>query len=274
MNILENIIAEKKREVEEKSSLFPVKLLEKSAYFNSPVVSMKKYLTRKDKSGIIGEIKRKSPSKGMLNKYVSVEKTSIGYMQAGCSALSVLTDEKFFGGKNEDLTTARQFNYCPILRKDFLINEYQIIEARSIGADAILLIAAVLSKEEIQRLSLFAKSLGLEIILEIHSEAELNKISDHVDIVGVNNRNLETFETNLSTSTALLPLIPSEFLKISESGIHSPEDAYKLKDAGFDGLLIGEQFMRSSNPGQVCAKFIQQLNLLYAGESLRAENTV
>ena len=137
MNILEKIVEQKKKEMAERKSLYPVKLLEQSIFFASPTVSLKKYVQRKDLSGIIAELKRKSPSKGAINPYVSIERTSIGYMQAGASALSILTDKEFFGGSNEDLMVARKFNYCPILRKDFTIDEYQIVEAKSIGADAI-----------------------------------------------------------------------------------------------------------------------------------------
>src|SRR6185369_14773416 len=153
MNILDQIITHKRKEVEERKSLYPVKLLEKTIYFNSPAISLKKYLLRENKAGIIAEFKRKSPSKGMINQYAPVERTSIGYMQAGASALSILTDTEFFGGKNEDLALARKFNYCPILRKDFVIDEYQIIEAKSIGADAILLLANVLDAKKINSFS-------------------------------------------------------------------------------------------------------------------------
>src|SRR5580700_3378362 len=156
MNILDEIIANKKKEVEERKSLYPVKLLEKSIFFTSPVVSLKKYLLRDDKEGIIAEIKRRSPSKGVLNQHISIEKISIGYMQGGASALSVLTDTKFFGGTNEDLIIARKFNYCPILRKDFTIDEYQIIEARYIGADAILLLANVLTPAQVEAFTTLA----------------------------------------------------------------------------------------------------------------------
>ena len=145
MTILEQIIEHKRKEVVQRKELYPIKLLEKSIYFSSPTVSLKQYLVREDKIGIIAEIKRRSPSLGMINAYVDVERTSIGYMQAGASAISVLTDQTFFAGKNEDLTIARKFNYCPILRKDFTVDEYQIIEAKSIGADAILLLANVLT---------------------------------------------------------------------------------------------------------------------------------
>jgi len=262
MNILEEIVANKKIEVAERKALYPIKLLEKSCYFESPVVSLKKYLLREDKSGIIAEIKRKSPSKGMINKYVSIEKTSIGYMQAGASALSILTDQTFFGGKNDDLTIARKYNYCPILRKDFIIDEYQVIEARSIGADAILLIAAILSKERVKELACCAASLGLEVLMEVHDRIELDCLNPSVDIVGVNNRNLKNFETDMQHSIDLVSLIPDEFLKISESGISSPEIAAQLKQVGFDGFLIGEQFMKDSRPEEACSHFIKQLRKL------------
>src|SRR5258706_9468267 len=170
MNILDQILAHKRKEVDERKGLYPVKLLEQSIYFATPAVSLKKYLLRDDKVGIIAEIKRKSPSKGIINEHVSIERTSIGYMQAGASALSILTDTEFFGGKNEDLTLARKFNYCPILRKDFTIDEYQIIEAKSIGADIILLLANVLSPEQIKAFSMLGHSLGLEILLEVRDK--------------------------------------------------------------------------------------------------------
>ncbi|MEM7299120.1 MAG: indole-3-glycerol phosphate synthase TrpC, partial [Bacteroidota bacterium] len=173
MNILEEIVANKRKEVNAQKELYPIKLLEKSTYFEGQPVSLKKYIRREDKSGIIAEIKRKSPSKGLINKHVSVERTSIGYMQAGASGLSVLTDNQYFGGTAEDLKVARSFNFCPILRKDFMIDEYQVLEAKSIGADVILLIASVLDKEEIEKLGGLAQSLGMEVLLEVHGEEEL-----------------------------------------------------------------------------------------------------
>ncbi|HEY0029858.1 MAG TPA: indole-3-glycerol phosphate synthase TrpC [Bacteroidia bacterium] len=259
MTILDQIIAQKKKEVAERKSLYPVKLLERSTYFASPAVSFKKYLLRKDKMGIIAEFKRKSPSRGMINKYADVERTSIGYMQAGANALSVLTDTEFFGGKNEDLTIARKFNYCPILRKDFIIDEYQIIEARSIGADVILLLANVLNAAEIKRMAQFARSLGLEVLLEIRDESELSAINEFVDAVGVNNRNLKDFTVNVSQSFDLANKIPTEFIKISESGLDTVKIVHELKDAGFKGFLMGETFMKSSRPEVACANFIKEL---------------
>ncbi len=260
MNILDEIIAHKHKEVAEKKSFFPTKLLEQSLYFESKTISLKKYILREDKSGIIAEIKRKSPSKGVINAHVDVERTSIGYMQAGASALSVLTDENYFGGKNEDLTKARKYNFCPILRKDFIVDEYQIIEAKSIGADAILLIAAALSPEQIKSLGAKAKSLGLEVLLEVHNEDELNTtINENVDLVGVNNRDLKTFNVDIQTSIGLAPKIANDFVKVSESGISDPQTIAELKRHGFNGFLIGERFMASGRPEKSCARFIENL---------------
>ena len=266
-NILDNIIAHKQKEVADKSSLIPVKLLEQSTYFASKTVSMKQNIIDPEKSGIIAEFKRKSPSKGLINGAVSPEKVSIGYMQAGASALSILTDSEFFGGSNQDLQIARKFNFCPILRKDFVIEEYQIIEAKSIGADAILLIAAALSPEKLKSLALFAKSLGLEVLLEVHNQLELEtSLCDEVDLVGVNNRNLKTFEVNIETSLTLVEKIPDNFLKISESGISSPESLLKLRNAGFDGFLIGENFMKTSRPEQAAYNFIRDFRRMLQGQ--------
>jgi indole-3-glycerol phosphate synthase len=263
MNILEKIVEQKKGEVAERKSLYPVKLLEQSIFFPSPAVSLKKYVLRKDKSGIIAEIKRKSPSKGIINQYVSIERTSIGYMQAGASALSILTDKEFFGGSSDDLVVARKFNYCPILRKDFTIDEYQIIEAKSIGADAILLIAAVLEPELVRTMTSLAHSLGLEVLLEVHSAEELypHLFSD-VDLIGVNNRDLKSFEVSLDVSKRLAEMIPDEVVKVSESGISSPETIVELRKFGFSGFLIGENFMKTARPEQAAKEFILKLNSL------------
>lgn len=262
MNILDEIIMHKRAEVSEKKALVPIKLLEKSIYFHSPVVSLSAYITRPDKWGIIAEFKRKSPSKGLINPYASVEEVTIGYMMAGASALSVLTDEAFFGGKNEDLITARKFNYCPILRKDFIVEEYQIIEARSIGADAILLIAEVLSKQEIKTLAGTARHLGLEVLMELHGEEEIDKICDEINVVGVNNRNLKSFHTGITTSEQLFAQLPRDKVRISESGLDNPETVIHLRRLGYQGFLIGEYFMKQADPAKRCAQFIQSLQRL------------
>ena len=261
MNTLDKIIADKRLYVKEKQELVPVKLLEKSIYYTSKTVSLKEYILRKDKHGIIAEIKKRSPSKGNINLYVDIEKTSIGYMQAGASAISVLTDTPYFGGKNEDLTLVRKFNFCPILRKDFIIDEYQIIEARSIGADAILLIASVLSADEIKDFTCLAHSLGLEVLLEIHSKEEVDKISEYNSIVGINNRNLGSLSIDMQNSNLLLPYIKGVEVKISESGINCPEDVLELRSLGFNGFLIGSLFMKSSRPHLAFKEFMAELNL-------------
>ena len=260
-DILAEIVAFKKKETLERKSLFPVKLLESSVYFSARPVSMVSYLSRKDSQGIIAEFKRRSPSKGAINPHAQVERTSIGYMMAGASALSILTDSHFFGGQNGDLTTARSFNYCPILRKDFILDEYQVLEARSIGADVILLIAAILSKEECNSLARLAGSLGMEVLLEIHDKNELNHINGAINLVGVNNRDLKTFETDLHISEQLAPELPNELLKIAESGIRTPADVMRLRKAGYSGFLMGEQFMKHARPELACSDFIRDLKI-------------
>lgn len=263
MNILDEIIAQKHKEVAERRELYPTKLLEKSLYFETGCLSMERYLLRPDKSGIIAEIKRKSPSKGDINPYVSVERTSIGYMQAGASALSILTDTNYFGGRNEDLATARKYNYCPILRKDFMVDEYQVVEAKSIGADAILLIAAALPAKRVQELGAFARSFGLEVLLEVHSLEELQEsFCDVVTMVGVNNRNLKTFKTDVGLSFELADHIPAGVTKVSESGLSEPKTLIELQEAGYNGFLIGETFMQHGRPERAAADFIKQLRLL------------
>jgi indole-3-glycerol phosphate synthase len=260
MNILDEIVAHKRKETEERKSLYPVRLLEQSIYFATPCVSMRHYVRRPDKSGIIAEIKRKSPSKGVINAHVSVERVSIGYMQAGASAISVLTDQKYFGGSNEDLTTARKFNFCPILRKDFTADEYQILEAKSIGADVILLIAAALDAASLKSLTTFAHSLGLEVLLEVHTREELEYSLDAgADLIGVNNRDLKTFKISLDVSKELAPLIPDSVVKVSESGIESPETIIELRSFGYQGFLMGQNFMQHGSPEKACKEFIDEL---------------
>jgi indole-3-glycerol phosphate synthase len=269
MNILDKIIEYKKKEVEERKALYPVRLLEQSIYFGTQPVSMSRYILRDDLTGIIAEFKRKSPSKGIINAYASVERTTLGYMQAGASALSVLTDKPSFGGSNDDLTTARKFNYCPIIRKDFTIDEYQIVEAKSIGADAILLIAAVLTPAESRRLCSFAQSFGMEVLLEVHDEEELkSNLEVGANLIGVNNRNLKTFEVSIDTSKRLAGLIPSSVVKVSESGISDPRTIIDLRGYGYLGFLMGENFMKHSRPDKAAREFTDGLRKL---EGAKAE---
>lgn len=262
MNILDKIVAHKRQEVAAQQKLVSVKTLEQSLYFDSKPISMKKHLLQEGASGIIAEFKRKSPSEGVINDKSTVADTTIGYRRAGASALSVLTDTEFFGGTNEDLLTARKFNHCPIIRKDFMVAEYQILEAKSMGADTILLIAAALEPKELKSLADFTKTLGMEVLLEVHNAQELEDyISDNVDVVGVNNRNLGNFETAIQTSIDLAELIPEQFVKISESGIKEPATIGTLRQYGYKGFLMGTYFMKFEKPEQACAAFIEKMGV-------------
>ncbi|KIX22746.1 indole-3-glycerol phosphate synthase [Flavobacterium sp. 316] len=258
MNILDKIIIDKKREVEVKKSIIPVSQLEASVLFNGRTYSMSKLL-KNSLSGIITEHKRRSPSKSIINNKHSVEDVVIGYQNAGASGISVLTDGKYFGGSLDDLILAKASVNIPLLRKEFIIDEYQILEAKAHGADVILLIAAVLSREEIKRLSEFAQSLALEVLLEVHNQEELEKsIMYSLDMIGVNNRNLKTFEVSLDFSKKLSSLIPDEFVKVSESGIETVDVIKELQQFGYQGFLMGEHFMKTENPGLAAKEFINK----------------
>jgi indole-3-glycerol phosphate synthase len=259
MDILEKIIVDKRREVELKKSIIPISQLENSVLFNSRTHSLSKLL-QNSSSGIIAEHKRKSPSKQTINSSFTVEEVVKGYRNAGVCGISVLTDMKYFGGSLDDLLLARASVTIPLLRKEFIIDEYQLIEAKAHGADVILLIAAVLTRQEIKHLSEFAQSLGLEVLLEVHNEEELQKaIMPSLNMIGVNNRNLKTFEVSLSYSKELANLIPNEFVKISESGISNVADVQELQHFGYQGFLIGENFMKTDNAGLAASEFIKQL---------------
>lgn len=259
MNILDKIILDKKREVELKKALIPVSQLENSVLFGARTQSLSKNL-RNNLIGIIAEHKRRSPSKSIINNSFSVEEVVIGYQNAGASGISVLTDGKYFGGSLDDLLLAKASTNIPLLRKEFIIDEYQILEAKAFGADTILLIAAVLDRTEIKQLSEFAKSLGLEVLLEVHNREELDKsIMPSLDMIGVNNRNLKTFEVTIEYSKELAINIPDEFVKVSESGINSTKDITELQLFGYQGFLIGEHFMKTENPGKAAKELINIL---------------
>ena len=256
MNILDNIITDKKREVILKKSIIPISQLEKSVLFERKTISLSNNLRNSD-SGIIAEHKRRSPSKPNINNSFTVEEVVKGYENAGVCGISVLTDGKYFGGSLDDLLLARASVNIPLLRKEFIIDEYQILEAKANGADLILLIAAVLTQQEIKHLSEFAKSLQLEVLLEVHDLEELQKsIMPSLDMIGVNNRNLKTFEVSLDFSKQLASQIPDEFVKVSESGISTVEAIHELKPFGYQGFLIGENFMKTDNAGKACEEFI------------------
>ena len=259
MDILSKIIVDKRREVKLRKSVIPVSQLEKSFLYNTDTISLVKKLKSSD-SGIIAEHKRRSPSKLVINQSLSTADVAKGYETAGVCGMSVLTENKYFGGSLDDLVIARASCKLPLLRKDFVIDEYQIIEAKTFGADIILLIASVLNKEEIKSFSELAKSIGLEVLLEVHNEEELNRsIMASIDMIGVNNRNLKTFEVSTKISKELSELIPDEFIKVSESGISSVETIKDLKEYGYQGFLIGENFMKSNNAGESAKQFINLL---------------
>jgi indole-3-glycerol phosphate synthase len=259
--ILKQIYNHKKEEVEKRKACVPVKTLENEPIFQRSGFSLAEHIQQQEKPGIIAEFKTRSPSLGTINARADISKITKGYMEAGASALSILTDEYFFGGSFHNLQIARQLNYCPVLQKDFILDTYQITEAKAYGADAILLIAAMLSKNQINELSAFANTLGMEALLEIHSHEELNKINHQVQLVGINNRNLNNFKVDTENAIQLVREIPDRFVKIAESGIQNPQQASQLLSNGFDGLLIGSQFMKQTEPEKACKEFIDQLIL-------------
>lgn len=260
-NILDKIVAHKKVEVATAKREISYRKLENSSLFGKTTYSMTGFVRNSSKSGIIAEFKRKSPSKGIINDTASVEEVAQGYEQAGVSGMSVLTDNEFFGGTTEDLIAARKMHDIPLLRKDFMIDEYQIVEAKAMGADIILLIAACLSPIQIKHLGAFAHSLNMEVLLEVHNEEELNtSINEYVNLLGVNNRDLKRFKTDIQVSKDLADKIPDDFVKVSESGIDDIDKIIELKTYGYEGFLIGENFMKTPNPGVAAKSFIRELN--------------
>ena len=260
MDILEQIIEYKRSEIKKQKAAVSVSQLEASLLFKRPTLSLKQSLLDPSKTGIIAEFKRKSPSKGNINIAADVLKVTNAYTRYGASGLSVLTDQHFFGGCDEDLLAAR-VNTIPILRKEFIIDEYQITEARSIGADVILLIAACLTPADVKRLAAFAKNLNLEVLLELHGEDELDHICDEAGLIGINNRNLKTFVVDIERSLRMAERIPADRLKIAESGISSVKNISLFKQHGFQGFLIGENFMKEPDPTIAFAEFVRSLSV-------------
>jgi indole-3-glycerol phosphate synthase len=255
MNILDKINAHKAIEVAERQKQVPLAILQQSASYSRTCVSLQQAI--RTGSGVIAEFKRKSPSKGIINASAQVADVTVGYAKAGASALSVLTDTEFFGGSTQDLEIARKYNTIPILRKDFIVDSYQIYEAKAMGADAILLIAASLAPKTIQEFTDIAHQIGLEVLLEVHDAEELqNNIQATVDVLGVNNRSLKTFEVSLQVAVNLSTLMPKNMLCIAESGITSLEDMQYLRKYGYQGFLIGESFMKTDTPHKTLADFL------------------
>jgi len=259
MDILEKIVINKRKEVAIRKQLISVQHLERSDLFHRTTTSLKNALTNST-TGIIAEYKRRSPSKSVINQNAFVQEVALGYKNAGVCGMSVLTDGHFFGGSLHDLLLARGTVQMPLLRKEFIIDEYQIIEAKAHGADVILLISAILTRQEIGLFSTLAHELQMEVLLEVHNEEELtHALLPDLDMIGVNNRNLKTFEVSLETSTSLASKIPSEFVKVSESGISSVNAIQQLRGVGYRGFLMGETFMASEDPGSSAAQFIQNM---------------
>ena len=260
MTILDKIIAHKKKEVAQLRQEVLIEKLIKSPNFKRTPISLKKALLSKNSNGIIAEYKRQSPSKGIINDIAEIVDVTQGYLEANVTAQSILTDSEFFGGNIMDVIKARTVNESiPILRKDFIVDGFQIVEAKAIGADAILLIAACLTNEELRNYGKLAEDLGLDVLYEVHTLEDLDKIDLDHKIIGINNRNLKTFEVDLQHSIELANQIPDSCIKVSESGISDPRIIIGLKEFGFKGFLIGENFMKTADPGIACQQFIAQI---------------
>lgn len=262
MNILDTIVERKRTEVAERKQRKPLEVIKADALYTRKTISLVDGLSRPYASGIIAEFKRKSPSKGIINDRVDPVEVTKAYQAAGASAVSILTDAYFFGGHDQDVVRARQVLDIPILRKEFIIDEYQVHEAKALGADLILLIAACLSKEEVVRFSTLARSLGLEVLLELHDEDELEHVCATVDLVGINNRSLKTFDVNIARSLRMAGQLPKDKLKVAESGIDDPAQVKLFRENGYSAFLIGENFMKTNDPGMALHEFRNQIELL------------
>ncbi len=260
MNLLDSILSNKRKETEQRKVEAAVPTLEKQDHFNRECISLVESLCSPNASGIISEFKRRSPSRGVLGEHLDVADVAKGYQAAGASAISVLTDRKYFGGSIGDLQAVRSVVDIPVMRKDFLVEEYQVVESKSAGADAILLIARLLTPHELLRLTQLSHRLGMEVLTEVHSEEELYPAIDAgADLVGINNRDLDTLIIDLSLSERLGPLIPRGTPCVAESGLDSVESIRRLRRLGFQGFLIGEFFMRDTDPAKRCKDLINQL---------------
>lgn len=259
MNILEQIVADKRIEVAARKKELPMEAVRLRAEAAERSVHSFRRALEGSSTGIIAEFKRKSPSKGFIQENARVAAVVPGYEAAGAAAVSVLTDTSYFGGTLADLEEARRLVSLPLLRKDFVVDPYQLCEARIAGADAVLLIASALTPEACASLAEYARGLGLEVLLEIHNETEVGHINPFVDVVGVNNRNLGTFVTDIRCSLELAERIPAYCLKISESGLSKPEDVVRLRQAGYRGFLMGENFMKEADPAAALKRFIEAL---------------
>ncbi|GIM54336.1 indole-3-glycerol phosphate synthase TrpC [Capnocytophaga cynodegmi] len=255
MNILDKIIQHKKEEVSISKKRISIQELKNSEFYERESFSLKQSIQQR--TGIIAEFKRKSPSKGIINNTSSVQNVCLAYEKFGASGISILTDKNFFGGNSEDILQVRKSIKLPILRKDFMIDEYQFYEAKAMGADVVLLIASCLSVSQTQEFTHIAKELNLEVLIEIHNENELKHINQNIDIVGINNRNLKDFKVDLQHSVILKNSLPKDKLSVAESGIYSEEDFKFLRNKGFDAFLMGEYFMRNQSPEKAFENFVK-----------------
>lgn len=259
MNILQKIVDRKKEEVVQRKRSASKEILVGAPYFARETISLVKGLQLPGASGIIAEFKRKSPSKGVINDKADPVNVTAGYQLAGASAVSILTDADFFGGSEKDLLACRDYLQIPILRKDFIIDPYQLVEARSIGADLILLIAACLSPQQVNELAEEAHALGLEVLLELHDEDELGHVSNNIDLVGINNRSLKTFDVDIQRSLRMAASLPNHIPKVAESGIDDPAQVNMFRSHGYQAFLIGENFMKHPEPEKALKDFINNI---------------
>ena len=259
MSILQKIVHQKGLEIAIAKQSKSIQDLQEMPLFYRPTISMSKRIIAEGSSGIIAEFKRHSPSKKWINQYADPVEVVKAYVEAGVAGSSVLTDEQFFKGSLEDLVRVRAAVDIPILRKEFIIDPYQIYEAKANGADVILLIASILTPCQVSTLAEVAHQLGLEVLLELHDEAELGHVNSEIEMIGINNRNLNTFEVDVEQSARMAEKLDVKFIKIAESGIESPKTISYFRGVGFNGFLIGENFMKSDNPGLACKNFIQSI---------------
>ena len=263
MSVLKEIIEHKQREVQEAKKSKPIDALKKELASRLMDIRGFKYSleTSPHNPCVIAEVKRKSPSKGVLRENLDVQELVKAYEANGASAISVLTDEKYFGGHLDDLKKAKEVTTCPILRKDFMIDEYQIYESLIGGADAVLLIVAALSPEMLKRLYETAVGIGLDVLLEVHKDEELQNVEAFPQaVIGINNRDLNTFNVDLKTTEKLMKLIPAGRTAVSESGIQSPEDLERLKKQGVRAVLVGESLVTQKDPGEALKKLARNLS--------------
>ncbi|MCB0479304.1 MAG: indole-3-glycerol phosphate synthase TrpC [Crocinitomicaceae bacterium] len=259
MKLLDKIIQTKRGEVSTRMNQTSLQEIQERENYARSCYSMKQSIL--EGTGIIAEFKRQSPSKGIIHENADPKQISEAYFRTGVSGISVLTDGQYFGGADRDFTDVRNQVSVPLLRKDFIIDSYQIHESKALGADVILLIARILTPDLVQEFTEIAHNLGMEVLLETHAKTEIaSHYFNEIDLIGINNRDLDTFQVDIDRSILLAQQLPEDTVKIAESGLSDPETVLKLRNNGFDGFLMGEVFMKEKNPGQACKKFLEQLN--------------